>query len=67
MLTVSMGIVNVDMRESKDTILDIIQYADKTLYHAKDRGKNAVFAYHMLGNSEHEFKRIVVKERKAMG
>lgn len=66
MLTVSVGIVNVDMRESKDSILDIIQYADKTLYHAKDRGKNAVFAYHALGNSEHPFKRITVKECKGI-
>lgn len=58
-LTVSMGIVNVDMQHSEATILDIIQYADKTLYHAKDRGKNAVFSYRMLGDSEHEFKRIL--------
>ena len=58
MLTVSIGVVNVNMQQSDDTLLDIIQYADKTLYHAKDRGKNTVFAYHALGRTEHEFRRI---------
>ncbi len=57
-LTVSIGIVNVDMKNSEDTILDIIKYADKTLYHAKDRGKDAIFEYHALPKDEHEFIRI---------
>ena len=60
-LTISAGIVNVNMQNSQETILDIIQYADKTLYHAKDRGKNVVFAYHALGNSEHEYRRLKAK------
>ena len=60
-LTISAGIVNMNMQDSKETILDIIQYADKTLYHAKDRGKNVVFAYHALGNSEHEYRRLKAK------
>lgn len=57
-LTVSIGIVNVNMGESKETILDIIKYADKALYHAKDRGKDDVFAYHAMANTEHEYIRI---------
>lgn len=60
-LTVSVGIVNVDMKESDSTILDIIKYADKALYHAKDRGKDDVFAYCFTSNSEHEYKRVVDK------
>ena len=60
-LTLSIGLVNVNMQNSNDTILDVINYADKTLYHAKDRGKNAVFMYHALENSEHEFRRIQAK------
>ena len=57
-LTVSIGIVNVEMKRSEDTILDIIKYADKTLYHAKDRGKDAIFEYHAMPKSEHEYIRI---------
>ena len=58
-LTVSIGVVNVDVKDTENTLLDVIKYADKALYHAKDRGKDDVFAYHELGNSEHEFRRIV--------
>ncbi|MBO4419405.1 MAG: GGDEF domain-containing protein [Oscillospiraceae bacterium] len=57
-LTVSIGVVNINMKSSESTILDIIKYADKALYHAKDRGKNAVFAFHAMPNSEHEYRRI---------
>ena len=57
-LTVSIGIANVDMTCSDETILDLIKYADKALYHAKDRGKDDVFAYHDLPNSEHEYLRV---------
>ena len=63
-LTVSIGVVNVDMSESEKTILDIIQCADKTLYHAKDRGKNAVFAYHALSETEHEYRRLTAEESR---
>ena len=57
-LTVSIGIVNVDMKDSEDTILDIIKYADKALYHSKDVGKNVAFAIHVMPNDEHEYRRI---------
>ena len=57
-LTVSIGIVNVDMRTADDTILDIIKYADKALYHAKDRGKDDVFAYCALPEAKHAYKRV---------
>lgn len=57
-LTVSVGIVNVDVKKSGYTILDIIKYSDEALYHAKDRGRDDVFEYCFLPDAEHEFKRI---------
>ncbi len=57
-LTVSIGIVNADVYSSQDTVLDILKYADKALYHAKNSGKDDVFAYVKMPNSQHEFKRI---------
>ncbi len=53
-LTVSIGVVNVDMRETCD-ILDIVKHADKALYSAKDRGKNGVFVYHAMAEPEHDY------------
>lgn len=60
-LTVSVGVVNVNMKESDNTILDIIKYADKALYHAKDYGKDAVFAFRIGANAEHVYKQISTK------
>lgn len=57
-LTASIGVVNVDMNSSEDTILDIIKYADNALYYAKDREKNVVVSYCLLPDAEHEFKRV---------
>lgn len=57
-LTVSIGIVNADVYSSQDTVLDILKYADKALYHAKNSGKDDVFSYVKMPNSQHEFKRI---------
>ena len=65
-LTVSIGIVSLDLRESDYTILDVIKYADKALYHAKDRGKDDVFSYHVMQNSEWEFRRIENKQRNSI-
>ena len=56
-LTVSVGIVNLDLGETDATILDVIKYADSALYHAKDC-KDAVFSYLPHSAAEHEYKRI---------
>ena len=57
-LTISMGIVNVSMKDGDDTILDIVKHADAALYQAKNQGKDGVFAYRALPDSAHEFRRI---------
>ncbi len=60
-LTVSIGIVNINMKESESTILDIIKHADKALYRAKDHGKSTVFAFRAMTNGEHEYREITAK------
>ena len=57
-LTVSGGIVNVDPGQTDVSVLDVIKFADHALYHAKDRGKDDVFAYILRPNAEHEYKRV---------
>ena len=42
-LTLSSGVVNVAISERANTIIDIANYADKALYHAKNAGRNAIF------------------------
>ncbi|MBO4383883.1 MAG: GGDEF domain-containing protein [Clostridia bacterium] len=42
-ITLSVGVVNVPITARTDTILEIANYADKALYHAKNAGKNMIF------------------------
>ena len=42
-VTLSIGVVNVSVKKHTDTILEIANYADKAVYHAKNSGKNAVY------------------------
>ena len=44
-ITLSMGLVNVVMKDTTRTILDIVNYADKAAYHAKNNEKNSIWAY----------------------
>ena len=60
-LTVSIGVVNINMKNSDNTILDIIKYADKALYQAKNYGKNVVFAARVLPNGERDYVRVTAK------
>ena len=48
-LTLSIGVINIPISEKRETILDIISYADKAMYHAKNSGKNAIY---ILGSSD---------------
>lgn len=60
-LTVSIGVVNVDMKESDRTVLDVIQFADKALYHAKDAGKDRAFSIDIMPNDEHTYQLICAR------
>ena len=42
-VTLSVGVVNVAITDRTDTILEIANYADKALYHAKNSGRNAIY------------------------
>ena len=52
MLTVSVGVVNVSITDSTDTIIEIANYADKAVYYAKNAGKNSIYMlnYNSAGN-----------------
>lgn len=58
-LTVSVGIVNIYVKNSDDTVLDIIKYSDKALYHAKAAGKDDVYAICTAKQGELEYRRLV--------
>ncbi len=42
-ITLSIGIVNMEITDKTNTILDIADNADKALYYAKSSGKNAIY------------------------
>lgn len=42
-LTVSVGAANVSITDRTDTIIEVVNYADKAVYHAKNSGKNAIY------------------------
>ena len=50
--------VTVDLKTAEYTIRDIIKFADKALFHAKDRGKDDVFVYRAPAHSEYEYRRV---------
>lgn len=44
-VTLSVGVVNTPITDRSNTIIDIVNYADKALYHAKGSGKNAIYVF----------------------
>ena len=42
-VTLSVGVVNVSITEKTDTIIQIVNYADKAVYYAKNAGKNCIY------------------------
>ncbi|MBQ9458411.1 MAG: GGDEF domain-containing protein [Oscillospiraceae bacterium] len=44
-VTLSVGLVNVGVTARSNTIIDIANFADKALYHAKDNGKDAIYLF----------------------
>jgi len=42
-ITLSVGVVNVTITDKTNTVLEVINYADKATYYAKNTGKNAIY------------------------
>ena len=42
-LTLSIGVINVNVKENTKTIIDLVKIADKAMYHAKNDGKNTIY------------------------
>lgn len=42
-ITLSIGLINIAIHEKVGTIIDIINYADKAMYRAKNTGKNGIY------------------------
>ena len=57
-LTVSVGVANIDIKNNESTILDVIKYSDNALYHAKEYGKDVVFASYTSGDTGFEFRKL---------
>ena len=43
LLTLSVGVINVSIKENTKTIIDMVKFADKAMYHAKNDGKNMIY------------------------
>ncbi|MBQ9459562.1 MAG: GGDEF domain-containing protein [Oscillospiraceae bacterium] len=52
-VSLSVGMANVPVTERTNTIIDIANYADKAVYHAKNTGKSAIYMLdHSRGGAE---------------
>ncbi|MBQ7699935.1 MAG: GGDEF domain-containing protein [Clostridia bacterium] len=60
-VTLSAGVVNVKVTENTDTIIEIINYADKAVYYAKRAGKNAIYYLQHDVNAKKEGKTEFIK------
>lgn len=58
-LTVSAGVVNIEISHDESSVLDLIKHSDHALYRAKDHGKDAAFSFRALSDTEHEYRQIV--------
>lgn len=52
-VTLSIGVLNMDVSHG-GSLIDIVNYSDKALYHAKDKGKNCIY---MFDRIKHEKKK----------
>lgn len=50
-VTLSVGLVNVLVTEHTNSIIDIVNYADKAVYHAKNMGKNVIYMLDSCGDA----------------
>ena len=51
-ITLSVGVVNVPITDKTNNILEISSYADKAVYYAKNKGKNAIYQYLLHGGDD---------------
>ena len=57
-LTLSVGVINVSVKDNTKTIIDMVKYADKAMYHAKNDGKNAIYRLDYGVDNDFLFKKI---------
>ena len=57
-ITLSVGVINVLIKESTKTIIDMVKFADKAMYHAKNDGKNTIYLLEYSTDSDSLFKKI---------
>ncbi|MEG1595981.1 MAG: tetratricopeptide repeat-containing diguanylate cyclase [Lachnospiraceae bacterium] len=50
-VTVSIGLVNMELTE-EDNIIDFVNFSDRALYHAKERGRNSACFYNLIEKKE---------------
>ena len=58
-ITLSVGVINVDVNENTKTIIDMVKFSDKAMYHAKNDGKNTIYLLSYNVDSESTYKKIV--------
>lgn len=60
-LTVSVGVVNLEINSTEHIVLDVINHADKALYHAKESGRDAVCAVRPMPDEQYEYRFVSAK------
>ena len=59
-ITLSVGVANVAVTSQTDTIIEIANYADKAVYHAKGAGKNKIYMLkYSVDDSKYQYSRYI--------
>ena len=58
LLTISVGVINVPVNDNTKTIIDMVKFADKAMYHAKNDGKNTIYQLDQHVGNDFLFKKI---------
>lgn len=58
LLTLSAGVINVVVEENMKTIIDMVKFSDKAMYHAKNSGKNTIYLLNYEVNDGLNYKKI---------
>ena len=57
-ITLSVGVINVNVKENTETIIDMVKFSDKAMYHAKNDGKNTIYLLDHQDGNEFIFTKI---------